>query len=879
MKWSLAALLVVVLTVSAVLAWVIRRSFPDYDSVIIMPGLMSGVTAYRDDYGIPHLYASNQLDLFRAQGYVHAQDRFWEMDFRRHLTSGRLAEMFGPSEVPTDAFLRTLGWHAVAEREWELLTPDARANLEAYASGVNAWMSDNGGAEASGAKSLEYALLGLQNPGYTVEPWSPIDSIALLKAMAWDLVGNIYSEMDRSVLLGQGLTRTQIEQLFPVYPYDRNAPIVAGGSIINGVFAAKGAPAGDSSGRGGGTTDPAWRDDAAPTISALRARITALPGRLGVTGTGVGSNSWVVSGDLTASGKPLLANDPHLGPSLPGIWYQNGLHCSCGHNAAGFSLAGLPGLLIGHNDRITWGLTNLGADVTDLYIEKIDDDRYFDGTTWQPLTIRDETITVAGGEPVTVKVRSTKHGPLLSDRMSDILAIAARPPLDPSASPYTQLSPAPTPSLDAGAPGVPAPAAAQPYAVALRWTALDPGRTIDAMFDLNRASNWTEFRAAAALFDAPAQNLIYADVDGNIGYQAPGKIPVRGMGDGRWPAPGWDPAYDWTGTIPFPALPNEYNPDDGMIVTANQAATGPQYPYLITNDWSHGYRSHRIADLITDRASRGKLTVDDMRAIQMDNYNGFAPTLVPALLAAPLAAGTEKVAAARDLLRGWDFQQPAETPATSAAAAAFYNATLRHLMLRTFDELPTGRMPGTGDDGWETLRPLLAEPGSPWWDDKRTPGTETMNDMLSLAMNDAEQELTDRLGDNPRQWRWGDLHTLALENGSLGQSGITPVEMLFNRGPVPAGGGGGIVNATSWTTIQGYEVTYVPSMRMITDLADLNGSRWIQLTGASGHAFHRNYTDQVDLWRTGQDTPMLWNRPDIESAAEHTSTMKREDAK
>jgi penicillin G amidase len=877
LRWSAVVLLTVILVASTASVWVIRRSFPDYDSVIIMPGLGARVTAHRDNYGIPHLYASNQLDLFRAQGYVHAQDRFWEMDFRRHLTSGRLAELFGPSLVPTDAFLRTMGWRAVAEREWQLLTPDSRANLEAYAAGVNTWMSDNGGADASGAKSLEYAVLGLQNRGYTVEPWSPVDSIAWLKAMAWDLVGNIYSEMDRSALLGHGLSRAQIEQVFSPYPFDRNHPIVSGGALVNGAFDADAEPAGGPArgGRGGGeAAEQTWRHDAAPALGALRGRIAALPGRLGVSGTGVGSNSWVVSGALTASGKPLLANDPHLGPSLPGVWYQIGLHCTCAYNAAGFSLSGMPGLLIGHNERISWGLTNLGADVTDLYLEKVDGDRYFDGRTWRAVSTRDETIKVAGGEPVTITVRSTKHGPLLSDRLSDLFAIAARPPRDPSGAPYASVPPAPAPSLDTGAAGVPAQVRTQPYAVALRWTALDPGRTIDAMFAINEAANWTEFRAAAALFDVPAQNLVYADVDGNIGYQAPGRIPVRGKGDGRWPAPGWDPAYDWTGYIPFAALPNEYNPGDGVVVTANQAVAGPDYPYLITNDWSHGYRSKRIEDMITTRAARGKLTMDDMREMQFDNYNGFAPTLVPALLAAPLATGGKTLAKARDLLRGWDFQQPAEQPAASAAAAAFYNATLRNLMKRTFDELPADRLPGTGDDGWETLRPLLSEPGSPWWDDKRTPGTETMNDTLALAMSDAARELTGRLGDDPAQWRWGDLHTLALENTPFGQSGIAPVEKLFNRGPVPAGGGGGIVNATSWTPTGGYEITFVPSMRMIVDMSNLNGSRWVQLSGSSGHAFHPHYTDQVDLWRTGQNTPMLWDRAGIESTAEHTSTME-----
>jgi penicillin amidase len=875
--WLFAGAMVLVLVAAGLVVWSVRRVFPEYGGTLTLPGLSAAVTVYRDEYGVPQVYASTETDLFKAQGYLHAQDRFWEMDVRRHLTSGRLAEMFGAGQVPTDAFLRTLGWRRVAEQEWRMLSPQARSYLQAYADGVNAWIAQHGGSGSSGGKSLEYTVLGLQNPGYKVEKWDPVDSVAWLKAMAWDLKTNMDNEISRAIGLASGLSREQIDQLYPGYPYERNRPIVGGGTVRDGTFAATArattVPASYSD-PGVTGAEQVWRD-AAPALGALGDVIRSMPTDLGAAGTDIGSNSWVVGGSLTASGKPILANDPHLGPSLPGIWYQIGLHCDCPFSVVGFSLSGVPGVIIGHNDRIAWGLTNLGADVTDLYLEKLDGDRYFDGTGWRDLRTRKEVISVAGGDPVTITVRATGHGPLLSDRSAELLGIAKRPPVDPSGSPLSRVEPTTTPSLDAGASGVPPQATSSPYGVALRWTALEPGRAIDALFALNRATNWTEFRAAAALFDVPAQNMVYADVDGNIGYQTPGRIPIRGKGDGRWPVPGWDPAYDWTGYIPFAALPNMFNPPQDVIVTANQAVIGPQYPYLLTKDWSYGYRSERVHTMLAERTAGGrKLTVEDMRQMQFDNYNGFAPTLVPALLAAPLKTGDATLAKARDLLKGWDFQQPAESPARSSAAAAFYNATLRHLLLRTFDELPDGYKPSGSDNSWEILRPLLAAPTSPWWDERRTARTESMNDMLAAAMADAVEELTDRLGDDPADWRWGDLHTLALTHQTLGQSGIAPVERLFNRGPVKVSGGGGVVNASSWWAEEGYQVTAVPSMRMIVDLSDLDESRWVQLTGESGHAYHANYTDQVELWRAGKDTPMRWDRPSIEEAARHTQTLK-----
>jgi penicillin amidase len=609
--------------------------------------------------------------------------------------------------------------------------------------------------------------------------------------------------------------------------------------------------------------------DAPPAHARIADPLAKQPDQLGEAGAGLGSNSWVVSGAHTTTGKPLLANDPHLGPSMPGIWYQVGLHCRCGIELTGFSFSGVPGVIIGHNGRVAWGFTNLGPDVTDLYLEMVDGDRYFDGTAWRPLATRQEVIRVAGADPVTITVRATPHGPLLSDRLQDALTIAARPPVDASGSPLPRVPTEPSPSLDPTAPDVPAAARTSPYAVALRWTALDPNATMEALFAVNRAVDGESFRAGAALFTVPAQNLLYADVDGNIGYQAPGQIPIRGAGDGTWPVPGWDPAYDWQGYIPFGELPSVTNPEEGWIVTANQAVVGPDYPYLITRDWDYGYRSQRLVELLTDRLADGPVDIAAYRQLQFDNHNSFAPTLVDAvrdLRGDPAFARVP--AGAVDLLLGWDFQQDADS-----AAAALFNVLWRNLLARTFDELPDDRAPGPGPRWWMVVGDLLEQPDSPWWDVAETPEVEHLADTLGTALADAVAELESRQGDDPAGWRWGELHTLTLTNATFGVSGIAPIEWLFNRGPEGTSGGDATVNATSWDPRVGYQVRWVPSMRMIVDMSNMDGSRWIQLTGNSGHAFHSNYDDQFPLWRVGHDLPMRWNRSSIEQAATHTLTL------
>jgi penicillin amidase len=834
-RFSLVVVMTVVVLVTVLGVWLVRRPIPQYGGELRLDALAAPVTVHRDTAGIPHIYASSMADMVRAQGYLHAQDRFGEMDFRRHVTAGRLAELFGERQVQTDALLRTMGWRRVAEQEWRLLSPQTRNLLRAYAQGVNAWLANHSGSEAS----LEYALLARLNPQYRIQRWSPVDSLAWLKAMAWDLRSNLVQEIERTALLASGLSREQIDQLYPPYPADRHAPIVPGAGATGGA-------AGGAGGRAPAVL-PATVRNATPLLEGVHRALDRLPSLLG-SGDGIGSNSWVVAGSRTGSGKPILANDPHLAPSMPGIWYQVGLHCvptegradsTCPSDVVGFSFSGVPGVVIGHTGRVAWGFTNLGPDVTDLYLEKTDGDRYLVDGKWQPMRVRTETLRVAGGEDVTLKVRHTRHGPVLSDRSEELAAVGTTPGL----------------TKETGR---------RRYAVALRWTALDPGRTAEAIFILNTARNWSDFRKAARRFEVPAQNLVYADIDGNIGYQAPGRIPIRAAGDGRWPAPGWDSRYDWRGYIPFEDLPNEFNPERGYIVTANQAVAGPDYRYLITHDWAYGYRSQRIADLIVQHTR--PIDVAATEGMQFDNHNGSAPVLVPHLLRVTVP---KPVARTRELLNGWDFQQPA-----GSAPAAFYNAVWRHLLLRTFEELPEKRRPGATERWLEVVRMVLADPASAWWDDQRTPGVERRDDILSAALSSAHEELTERLGSDPAQWRWGDLHTLTLRSATFGMSGIGPVEWLFNSGPHPVGGGSGIVNATGWEPRSGYEATAVPSMRMIVDLGDLDSSRWIQLTGNSGHAFDEHYADQFDLWRTGRYLPMRWSREVIADKARHTLLLR-----
>ncbi|QIX28856.1 penicillin acylase family protein [Nocardioides sp. JQ2195] len=805
------------------------------DGEIEVSGLDADVDVIRDDNGIPQIYADSTADLMQAQGFVHAQDRFYEMDIRRHITSGRLSELFGSTTLETDKTIRTMGWRRVAERELAMLTPETRSALESYADGVNAYLDGRSPSEIS----LEYTVLRAGGLDYHPEPWTPVDSLAWLKAMAWDLRGNMDDEIAR-VLLSVNHTPDQVDQLYPDYPFADHDPIVNQGALVDGRYEPDATRPGTRN-----PARPAYTADQVDALTAAKHTMDAIPALLG-EGDGIGSNSWVVDGEHSATGFPLLANDPHLGTSLPGIWYQVGLHCrtvsdACPFETSGFSFAGVPGVVIGHNADIAWGFTNLGPDVTDLFLEKVAGDSWtYDGKR-RPLQTRTETIEVRDADDFELTVRETDHGPLLSDVSKELSTVGA----------------------NADAPD--GPDRGNGYAVALKWTALEPSNTADAILELNRASNWDEFRSAAADFAVPAQNLVYADREGHIGYQAPGRIPIRKSGnDGSLPVEGWLPENDWSGKyIPFDALPKLFDPQEGFIVTANQAVVDDSYPLYLTDDWDHGYRSQRIRDLIT---AEGELSIDEMTDLQTDDRSALADVLVPHLLDIRLPDGYRNDG--QEVLAEWDHRQ-----GTGSAGAAYFNVVWKNLLELTFaDEMRESIRPDGGSRWWTVVSDLVERPADPYWDDRSTDDVETRDDILRAALLAASDEIIRLMSRRPGEWEWGQLHRLELRNQTLGTSGIGLVEALFNRSH-KIGGGSSLVNATSWNAAEGYEVTSAPSMRMVVSLADFDDSRWINLTGNSGHAFHANYTDQAELFVEGKTLPWAFTKDAVEAREEHRLTL------
>jgi len=796
---GLLVLLVVILVVGiagfGLALFSARRPWPQINGTAQLQGLQAEVTVVRDSWGIPHIYASNPHDLFFAQGYVHAQDRFWQMEFWRRIGSGRLAEVLGESALESDRFIRTVGWHRTAAEEYQQLEGEVKEALQSYADGINAYLSTH-----QGELGLEFTLLGLTGCKFEPEPWTPLHTLTWAKVMAWDLGGNMDNELLRAHIAARLGTST-LPELMPPYPadYPLIVPHLLSEASLNAV------------------------PEAALTTNVLG------------SGSGMGSNSWTVSGSRTETGMPLLANDPHLGIQMPSIWYEIGLHCEpvgpdCPYNVVGASFASAPGVIIGHNEHIAWGVTNLGPDVQDLFIEHVNPEnpnQYKFQGEWLDMTVVREEIAVAGrDEPVVIDVRITHHGPIIND-------VAGGPEAEWSFG-------------------------WQP--LALSWTALQPGTLMQSILLLDQAQDWGQFREALSYWDVPSQNFVYADVEGNIGYQSPGNIPIRTSGDGSTPVPGWTDDYEWTGMIPFDELPRALNPPEGYIVTANNAVVGSEYPYLLTLDWDPGYRARRIVALIEDDPA---LSVADIQRMQGDSRSAWAQEVLPYLAELP-ASSDEQLAQAAELLENWDGQA-----ARDSAGAALFEAFHLQLIELTFeDELGQQLLDSARGTAAEALLDLLPDPSAPWFDDVTTPAVETRDDILLQALQAAVEELTGALGKDTNRWRWGDLHTATFENQSLGQCGVAPIEALFNRGPVAVDGTGYTVNNTGYSLAEPYGVRTVPSYRQIVDLGDLNRSVSMHTTGQSGHAFHRHYDDMIDPWRDIEFHSMLWQRADIEADAE-----------
>ncbi len=816
-------ILLVLLAAGVLVVHVVRSSYPATSGEVRVAGLQSSVEVFRDSYGIPHIYASNDHDLFMAQGYVHAQDRFWQMDYWRHIGSGRLSELFGESVLETDRALRTLGFARIAQAELDRYGKEELALLQNYADGVNAYMEDRQGSSLS----LEYAVLALNNRDYHPEPWEPLHSLTWAKVMAWDLSQNMTSEIARAVLL-KTLSFEQVQQLYPPYPADQ--PVIVPGFTI-----AVPPPVQEiqqilsSSNR------------FEKTLKNAELNLSNLDRFLGSKTESIGSNNWVISGKRTASGKPLLANDPHLGVQMPSIWYEIGLHCvtrgpDCSYDVAGFSFAGTPGVILGHNDRVAWGFTNVGPDVQDLYIEKLNPanpNQYEVNGQWVDMQIVNEKILVAGGATVPVTIRYTRHGPVVSDASQRLKNFRERAGID-----------------------IP-----EQYAVSLRWAAFDPGETLQAItLRLNRAQGWEDFREAAKQFKVPSQNMIYADIDGNIGYQMSGKVPIRANGNGWLPVPGWTDDNEWTGFIPFEDLPHAYNPTEGYVASANNAVVDGGYPYFIGADWDYGYRARRIVEMIEKHKT--PISLFYIREMQGDDKSLNAELLVPILLKVPLQ--DNHLNEVRKTLQNWNYQLKMDQ-----SPAALFEVFWKQLLKNTFhDDLPEAYWPYGSSRSVEMMRQIVQQPDSHYWDDHRTKEAETRDQVFAASFKDAVAELEKSSGTNPALWKWGRLHQTYFRNETFGMSGIYPIEALFNRGPFSTSGGSTTVNATYWDASgASFEVEEIPSMRMIVDLSNLENSLSINSTGQSGHAFHPNYIDMAEPWSRIQYHRMLWSRSQEQAAA------------
>ncbi|WP_197430031.1 penicillin acylase family protein [Auraticoccus cholistanensis] len=827
----------------------IRAPFPQTEGRLDLPGLGAEVEVVRDAAGVPHLYGDTVEDLYTAQGYVQAQDRFFEMDVRRHITAGRLSELFGESQLATDAAVRTLGWRRVAEQELGMLSAGTRRALQAHAAGVNAYLASRSPEELS----LEYTVLGLQGPLPAPEPWTPADSVSWLKAMAWDLSDARTQELERARLV-ELVGAERAAELYPRPDLDELRPVLPAGGVRDGRFD-DAATAGDARSAAALPQLPAGALDVLGQAAAAEAAVPQLLGDADLAGTG--SNAWVLSGEHTDSGAPLLSNDPHLAIGIPSVFTQVGLHCrqvgpGCPLDVSGFSFAGVPGVVIGHNQSIAWGFTTPYLDTEDYVLERVraDGTVYREGG-WQPLQTRTELIRVRGeSEPRQITVRSTRLGPVVSDVDEQVAAMAA------------QAGPAS---------GEPTPGAEQQpeqWAAVLQSTALTPGPSMDALLAINRAQDFEQFREATRDLVAPSQNIVYADTAGTIGYQLPGAVPLRDGRDGRTPALGWRDDAAWTGTIPFEQLPWSQDPAEGFVVSANQAVVDEEdYPHRLHTDPSQGWRSQQLRDRLAElTADGGTVSTDEAEELFYDTRVRYADALVPAMVEAPVLEPW--VADGQRVLAEWDLRAD-----PGSAGAAWFSVAVREVLRLTFsDELPEELWPGGGDRWMAVLAELVADPDNPWWDDVTTPDVvEQRDDVLAEANLAARKQITALISRDPAGWEWGKLHRLELTHQTLGTSGVGVVERLFNREGPGLGGTTGTVEATSWDARErDFTPLNGPAMRMLVDLGQLDASRWVNQTGVSGHAFAEHYEDQSRLWARDEMMPFVHGAEAVHAAGVDT---------
>jgi penicillin amidase len=778
--FRLLAFLLVLTTLGLVFTYVyLRRSLPEVAGEIPTSGLAAAVEILRDRYGVPHIFAQSERDAHFALGFVHAQDRLWQLEMNRRLAAGRLAEVFGASGLDTDRFMRTLGVRRSAEANLSHLDEETRRNLEAYAAGVNAFLA------TQPVLPPEFLILRVRP-----EAWSPLDSIGWLKMMAWDLGGNWRNELLR-MRLSKTLPLARIHEFLPPYPGD--APLKL------------------------------------PDLKSLYGLLEQPPPRVAGKEAGSdpdllhGSNSWVVSGARSSSGKPLLANDPHLGLTAPPVWYLAHLNAP-GLNVIGATLPGVPGVVLGRNDRIAWGFTNTGADVQDLYLEKLDTaGNYLAPEGPRPFLQIQEKVLVRDGQEETLGIRVSRHGPVVSDVARSALELTPRG-----------------------------------YAMALAWTALaDDDLSIQAVLRVGRARDWQGFLNELKNLHGAPQTATYADVDGNIGFIAAGRVPLRKPDNdlkGLAPAPGWDARYDWAGYLPFDALPRAFNPPGGTLVSANQKITPPGYRHHITVEWQPPYRSRRIEELLLKTALHDSASFAHM---QIDTVSVAVRELLPHLLSTK--PKNEQAREALKMLATWDGTMAAGRP-EPLIVTGWWRELARALYS---DEL------GEAFRANWSPRAVFVENvlknNSAWCDDVRTRRSETCDELLTESLDKALQDLNRRYGRNLQAWKWGEAHPAQHRHQPFSRNTWLAGYFEIN---VPSPGDAYTIDAGRSDfndDAAPYANRHAASYRAIYDLANPQASLYIQSAGQSGNPLSPHHAAFAEPWVRGEYIRMVTDRERLEA--------------
>jgi penicillin G amidase len=769
----------------AVLWTLSRTRLPQATGKLQLAGLNRPVEVLRDRWGVAHIYAQNTLDVLFGQGFVHAQERLWQMDFTRRVVSGRLSEVLGEAALPADRAMRTMGLRLTAEQEARAVSGNLRPFLEAYCAGANAWIER---AIQRRKLPVEFMLLG-----YQPEPWQIADILSWGKLMCWTLATNWQAEVLRSQI---------IRRLGPEKTAELEIAIGKTWAIIL---------------------------DLGQVLAGEKSMDSTRRYTGSGAGDGVGSNNWVVHGSRTASGKPLLANDMHLELTVPGVWFENHL-VGGDFNVTGITMPGVPMVIAGHNRQVAWGFTDSCPDTQDLFEEHLR--RSFEGGwevefkgRWQAAVIRQEEILIKGGKKVVEEVVETRHGPIINLLFKD--AFPDVPPL------------------------------------ALRWTALDPDDTFQAILDMNIASDCQEFRQALRRFDNPSQNVVYADTKGNIAYTMNGRIPVRLKGDGTIPALGWSGEYEWAGYIPFDELPHLFNPPGGFIVTANNQVQRADYPHFLGRDFLVSERAGRIVELLQ---AREKVDISYIQKMQYDQV-AFSSRIFGHHLGA-LQVSEPELQVVVDAMRLWDGKLDEQSPLASIFEATSRQAIrllLDHWLgdlgprIQGKDSFP-GQWP---EHAWEWFIHLLEQPDSPWFD---LGSGERRDDVLRLALQQSVEFLKQGLGSDMKDWKWGNLHQLTFGHVLGGQK---PLDRVFNIGPFPIGGDGNTIwsSFTSLNDLKRRPMTG-PPFRFIADLGDLDHCWGLLIPGQSGHLASPHRADGIRPWFKGDYHPMLFRREDVEQNLE-----------